>query len=79
MSDSVWYLFPPSLPGEPIFLPSPGSTSEDDGVVLTIVMMASGLSALVALDAATMQEKGRAALPYAVPYRFHGTFIEGSA
>ena len=48
-------------------------------MVLTIVMMASGTSALVALDAATMQEKGRAELPYAVPYRFHGAFIEGSA
>jgi len=40
-------------------------------------MTASGTSVLVALDAATLQEKGRAKMPYAVPYRFHGAFIEG--
>ena len=30
------------FPGEPIFLPRPGSTAEDDGVLLSIVLQGGG-------------------------------------
>ncbi len=58
-----------------MFIPSPTATSEDDGVLMAAVMSASGHSFLLVLDAATMTELARAALPYAIPYRFHGAFI----
>ena len=38
-------------------------------------MAAEGTSFLLALDATSMKELGRARLPYAVPYRFHGAFV----
>ncbi len=58
-----------------MFIPKPGATAEDEGVLLSVLTSASGSSSLVVVDAATMKEMGRADLPYAVPYRFHGTFV----
>mmetsp|Transcript_40285 Transcript_40285/g.89470 ORF Transcript_40285/g.89470 Transcript_40285/m.89470 type:complete len:546 (-) Transcript_40285:771-2408(-) len=68
-----------ALPGEPAFVPAPSARSEDDGVVLSIVMGAEGRSFLLALDGITFKELGRAQLPFAVPYRFHGTFLNAAA
>ncbi len=48
----------------------PGSTSEDDGVVLAVVAGAHGNSFLLVLDAASWTEVARAELPYAIPYRW---------
>jgi carotenoid cleavage dioxygenase-like enzyme len=43
-------------------------------------MKASGTSSqVVLLDAATLQELGRADLGYPVPYRFHAAFIPDNA
>lgn len=61
--------------GEPTFVPAPNATSEDDGVVVTLVMGADGRSFVLCLDGKTFTELGRAVLPYAVPYRFHGAFV----
>ena len=62
-------------PGEPVFVPRPGACREDDGVLLTLVLDAArGLSALVVLDATTLEERARAVAPHAVPAGFHGEF-----
>jgi len=65
------------VPGEPIFVPRPGGTEEDDGVVLTIVLDSTLLrSKLVILDAKTMKEIARAEMKTVFPIGFHGTFIK---
>ncbi|MEW5298336.1 MAG: hypothetical protein WDW36_001474 [Sanguina aurantia] len=61
--------------GEATFLPTPGGTAEDDGVLLSLVMARTGKSFMLVLDASSMLELARAELPYAVPYRFHGGFL----
>lgn len=70
----VWHE-PGGLTGEAAFVPAPGVAAEDAGVLLAPLMCADGSSWLLALDATSMQELGRARLPFAVPYRFHGCFM----
>lgn len=61
-------------PGEPIFVRDPERTGEDEGVVLSVVLDgASGHSYLLVLDAKTWVEVGRAEVPVAVGFGFHGT------
>lgn len=60
-------------PGEPIFVPRPGGTEEDDGVILTIVLDGSAQkSYLLCLDAKTLQELGRAEADFPIPLGLHG-------
>ena len=66
------------IPVEPLMVPAPNAKSEDDGVVLSIVMGADGKSFLLVLDAESFQELGRARLPYGIPYGFHASFIPAS-
>ena len=67
------------VPGEPIFVPRPGGTAEDDGAVLTIVLDSTLLrSKLVILDAGTMKEIARAEMKSVFPIGFHGTFVKSS-
>eukprot|EP00158_Paraphelidium_tribonemae_P005034 Partr_v1_DN27125_c1_g1_i1_m15640 putative dioxygenase len=62
-------------PSEGIFVANPKSTSEDDGVVLSVVLEGNNRSSyIVILDAKTMKEVARAVLPKVVPYGFHGAF-----
>jgi carotenoid cleavage dioxygenase-like enzyme len=62
-------------PGEPVFVPSPSASSEDDGVVLSVVLdAAEGRSMLLVLDAASFTELARAEVPHAIPFGFHGQF-----
>lgn len=63
------------IPVEPLMVPSPDGKSEDDGVVLSVVMGADGKSFLLCLDAKTFEELGRAHLPYGIPYGFHASFV----
>ena len=76
-------------PSEPIFVPAPTSSSssattsdessEDDGVVLSVVVNAvKQISYLLILDARTMNELGRAEVPYALSYLLHGLFVPSS-
>ena len=67
---------PGCFPGEPVFVPRPGATDEDDGVILSVVLD-TGLatSYLLVLDARTFSEMGRATLPHPVPFEFHGRFF----
>jgi len=70
---------PGCYPGEPVFVPRPDATEEDDGVVLSIVLDgAEERSFLAVLDAATMDEIGRATVPHHIPFGFHGQYAEES-
>lgn len=71
---------PGTYPGEPVFVPAPEPDSEDDGVVLTIVLDAiQHRSFLLVLDAATFNELARAEVPHAIPFGFHGRFATNRA
>ena len=67
--------------GEPIFVPNPGASgedSEDDGVLLSVVLDGfRGTSYLLVLDAKNMQEVGRAELDAGkvVGFGFHGVHV----
>ncbi|KAJ7712563.1 carotenoid oxygenase [Mycena metata] len=68
---------PAQTPGEPIFVADPTKEGEDDGVVLSVVLDGvSGRSYLLVLDAKTWVEVGRAQVPVAVGFGFHGTHIK---
>lgn len=64
------------LPTEPIFVPRPGATDEDDGVLLATVFDGDRAeSYLLVLDAATMSQLAVAYSGYVVPVDFHGQFF----
>ncbi|KAG7478545.1 beta,beta-carotene 9 9' [Solea senegalensis] len=67
---------PGLYPSEPIFVPAPHATEEDDGVVLSVVITPNKDKStfLLVLDAKTFEELGRASVPVNIPYGFHGTF-----
>jgi carotenoid cleavage dioxygenase-like enzyme len=66
---------PGCYPGEPIFVAAPGGEDEDDGVLLTITLdAAQARSCLIVLDARTLHELARAAVPHVIPHSFHGQF-----
>jgi len=62
--------------GEPVFVARPGSTDEDDGVLLSVgSSQHAETSALAIIDAKTMQLLASAEVPRAIPLGFHGSFI----
>uniref|UniRef100_W5MG59 Carotenoid-cleaving dioxygenase, mitochondrial n=1 Tax=Lepisosteus oculatus TaxID=7918 RepID=W5MG59_LEPOC len=72
---------PGFFPSEPVFVPAPDGTEEDDGVVLSAVItprQEKGTFLLV-LDARTFTELGRAEVPVDMPYGFHGVFNASEA
>ncbi len=63
-------------PGEPIFAQKPEGNTEDDGVVLSVVLNArKGNSFLLVLDAHTFEEIGRAEVPHHIPLGLHGQYF----
>ncbi len=75
----LWSAAPWGYVGEPVFVPrDPDLTNggaEDEGWVLTLVFDArSGRSAVVILDAQTLQLVARLNLQHHVPYGLHGSF-----
>ncbi|HEX3609024.1 MAG TPA: carotenoid oxygenase family protein [Solirubrobacterales bacterium] len=68
---------PGSYPGEPVFVPAPRpDRAEDDGVLLSVVLDGrSGSSYLLVLDAAGLEELGRARVPHHIPFGFHGQYF----
>lgn len=72
-------------PSEPIFVPSPNSQSEDDGVILASMVWGRGednRTGLLVLDAKTFTELGRCEfndLPGPVPKCLHGWFADRSS
>ncbi|KAJ4935884.1 hypothetical protein JOQ06_017411 [Pogonophryne albipinna] len=67
---------PGLYPSEPVFVPSPNATEEDDGVIMSVVITPNKDKStfLLVLDAKTFKELGRAEVPVNIPYGFHGTF-----
>lgn len=67
-------------PGEPVFVASPESAAEDDGVLLSVVLDANKQrSFLLILDAASLAELARAEAPHHIPFSFHGNFLRGDS
>nr|KAF6436982.1 beta-carotene oxygenase 2 [Molossus molossus] len=64
-------------PSEPVFVPVPGTSEEDGGVILSVVITPDQNKSnfLLVLDAKNFEELGRAEVPVQMPYGFHGTFI----
>ncbi|KAM4015570.1 carotenoid-cleaving dioxygenase, mitochondrial-like [Anomaloglossus baeobatrachus] len=64
-------------PSEPVFVPSPHSCEEDDGVLLSAVVSPrpDKTTFLLILDAKNFKEIGRAEVPVQIPYGFHGMFV----
>jgi beta,beta-carotene 9',10'-dioxygenase len=66
---------PGCYPGEPVFVARPEAESEDDGVLLSVVLDAAAeTSFLLVLDAADLGELARAQVPHHIPFGFHGQF-----
>jgi carotenoid cleavage dioxygenase-like enzyme len=64
---------PGCYPGEPMLAHAPAAEGEDEGAILSVVLDAErGGSFLLVLDASTLDELGRAAVPAPVPFGFHG-------
>jgi carotenoid cleavage dioxygenase-like enzyme len=67
-----------TYPGEPVFVPRPDGTQEDEGAVLSVVLDPDAArSFLLVLDAASFEERARAPVPHALPFGFHGQFVDG--
>ncbi|XP_075047214.1 carotenoid-cleaving dioxygenase, mitochondrial isoform X2 [Mixophyes fleayi] len=64
-------------PSEPVFVPSPDSSEEDDGVILSAVVTPhqDKTTFLLILDAKNFTEICRAEVPVRMPYGFHGIFV----
>ncbi|XP_056400753.1 carotenoid-cleaving dioxygenase, mitochondrial-like isoform X1 [Hyla sarda] len=64
-------------PSEPVFVASPHSCDEDDGVLLSAVVSPrqDKTAFLLILDAKNFKEIGRAEVPVQMPYGFHGIFL----
>lgn len=59
--------------GEPIFVPNPDGTEEDDGILLSVVLNGyTGKSYLAVLDAKSLMEIGQASMEWPVGFGFHG-------
>ena len=70
-----WFT-PRHYPSEPIFVPRPNATREDDGVVLVVALDGTrGLSYLLVLDATNMTTLATSYSPVVIPYDVHGQFI----
>ncbi|MBS0635365.1 MAG: carotenoid oxygenase family protein [Verrucomicrobia bacterium] len=61
---------------EPVFVAKPDAKSEDDGVVLSVVLDTKAkTSFLLILDARKFTELGRVIAPHHIPYGLHGEFF----
>ncbi len=64
-----------SLAGEPVFIPHPNATEEDDGILLSVVINEmKGNSFLLVLNAKNLDEIARAEVSQLIPYGLHGMF-----
>jgi beta,beta-carotene 9',10'-dioxygenase len=66
-------------PGEPAFVAAPASSTEDEGVLLSVVLDSRrGTSFLLVLDAGSLAELARAEVPHHIPFGFHGNYFARS-
>jgi carotenoid cleavage dioxygenase-like enzyme len=60
---------------EPLFVPRPGASAEDDGVLLVNSLSDGDAGSVIrVLDAATLDERAAIELPAVVPFGFHGAW-----
>jgi all-trans-8'-apo-beta-carotenal 15,15'-oxygenase len=72
----IWSAGPRGFVSEPVMVPRPGGSAEDDGWVLCLVWNgARGASDLVILNAADLSEQAVLELPLAVPHGLHGSWV----
>jgi len=77
IDDRVWFK-KNHYTGEPMFIPRPGATEEDDGVLLVVVLDGSTeKSYLLLLDGKTFSALATAQLPCYIPMAFHGNWFDG--
>jgi carotenoid cleavage dioxygenase-like enzyme len=63
-------------PSEPVFVPKPDAKTEDDGIIMTIVLDAEkGNSYLLILDAQNFEELGRAEVEQPILIGYHGAYF----
>lgn len=71
----IWHT-PNHYPSEPVFVPAPDTRSEDEGLLLSVVLDGPrGTSYLLVLDALNLEEVARAEAPQHIPFNFHGEFF----
>merc|ERR1711971_1492538 len=74
--DKIWYK-EEHYSGEPIFIPNPDGTTEDDGVLLVIVLDGSTqLSYLLLLDGKSFETLAEARLDTFIPMSIHGSWFD---
>merc|ERR1711971_974330 len=74
--DKIWYK-EEHYSGEPIFIPNPNGSSEDDGVLLVIVLDGSTqLSYLLLLDGQSFETLAEARLDTFIPMSIHGSWFD---
>lgn len=67
-------------PGEPVFVERPGAQTEDDGLLLSIVLDTKAQSSfLLVLDAKDLREIARALVPQHICFGFHGQYVKSTA
>ncbi len=72
---ALYWHEPQCFPGEPVFVQAPEPETEDDGVLLCLVLSGErARSFLLVLEAKELRELARAELPQPVPHGFHGFF-----
>ncbi|KAG6772676.1 hypothetical protein NC652_017733 [Populus alba x Populus x berolinensis] len=64
-----------AVPSEPFFVARPGSTEEDDGVVISMISEKNGDGYALLLDGSTFEEIARGKFPYGLPYGLHGCWV----
>ena len=75
----IWSAAPRGFLGEPLFVPRPGGTAEDDGWLLVLMYdAAKHRSDVVILDAADLNREplARLHLKHHIPYGLHGSFTK---
>jgi carotenoid cleavage dioxygenase-like enzyme len=68
---------PDCYPGEPVFVAAPDAMSEDEGVILSVVLnVQTQNSFLLVLDGQSWNELAKVQLPYHLTFDFHGQYFD---
>jgi carotenoid cleavage dioxygenase-like enzyme len=77
-TNQIWQS-PNCYPGEPVFVTAPDASSEDEGVILSVVLnVQTKNSFLLVLGAQSFNELATVELPYHLPFDFHGQYFDTS-
>jgi all-trans-8'-apo-beta-carotenal 15,15'-oxygenase len=73
----TWSAAPSGYVSEPLFIPKPGATAEDDGWVVTLVYEGDqNTTDVVILEAQDLTVVAKLHLPHHLPYGLHGSWTE---